>query len=330
MDFSLLKLTVPGLTGDCTKVIDEISEWSKDSRKAINKVLNCWLGKAIAKREAEINLTKAQTKQNVRNVESGDFYYNNESTEIIPLQIQNCNLYDQFMEMLSTLKIAINELKEIPDDQISGDELDRDFWNKWQREAEILNQDELKQIWAKILVEEVKKTGSISKRTLDIVKNLSKKECMLFEQILASSTQRQILTNSSGIPVNSPNIILDDFLILYQTGLILPSNRETFTCYTAGKNLKGVCRSIVNLDNHLCLIADEEIKHSSVNFSSSGKELIKSLDIKMNIEQATNIAEFFVKNNPRIHIALFKVKHVIEDAVTTEDSPIWESKNCGK
>lgn len=68
--------------------------------------------------------------------------------------------------------------KELP-----GQTLNKDFVMKYIDEASKINEEDIQDIWVKLLVQENKSSGSISKRTLDIVKNLYPAEAKLFESI---------------------------------------------------------------------------------------------------------------------------------------------------
>lgn len=97
--------------------------------------------------------------------------------------------------------------KELP-----GQTLNKDFVMKYIDEASKINEEDIQDIWVKLLVQENKSSGSISKRTLDIVKNLYPAEAKLFESIAKYS-----LSNGTIMIVFAINLVL----LIYQSYKIL-------------------------------------------------------------------------------------------------------------
>lgn len=81
------------------------------------------------------------------------------------------------------INIAYNELKNIPEEEISDDSVDEDWIHRWFNSVEFISSDDLKIIWGKLLTGEVKKPGSYSLRTLEFLKNISTKEAELIQKV---------------------------------------------------------------------------------------------------------------------------------------------------
>lgn len=88
----------------------------------------------------------------------------------------------QEISLNKTILLAEEELlrskQETPEESI-----DSDWVFRWQEHAKKVQSDELREIWARILAGEVKAPGSYSLRTLDFIKNLSKKEALSISKL---------------------------------------------------------------------------------------------------------------------------------------------------
>ena len=98
-------------------------------------------------------------------------YYSN---TIIPQQKKN-------MEEIA--KKTIDELLNNP----SNIELDKDFVMKYIEDSRYISDQDIQDIWVKLLMHSVKKEKGASKRTLDIIKNMSSDEAKTFESIACLS-----------------------------------------------------------------------------------------------------------------------------------------------
>lgn len=58
-----------------------------------------------------------------------------------------------------------------------------DFFLKYMNEGSLITERDIQTIWAKLLVQETKQQGSISKLTLDIVKNMSSNDALFFNEM---------------------------------------------------------------------------------------------------------------------------------------------------
>lgn len=70
---------------------------------------------------------------------------------------------------------------------VSDTPIDFDWKNRFFNKVQDINSDELKEIWAKILGNEVSNPGNVSIRALELLSNLDKKEAELFEKLASMS-----------------------------------------------------------------------------------------------------------------------------------------------
>ena len=208
------------LTADVTKPIETITNsWVERPSKGITKFFRAFFAPLMAKWEGDAAITRAEKAKEVAAILCSQ---NKEST-LVSYSEYFKNKKD--LNVLLTLASAADQLACDPSNEnVSDEPLNGTFQNQWQQTAEILDDKYLRTIWAKLLVEEVKTANSISRRTLDTVKNLTKEEAKLFHNIIFMSfingKDRVILKNKKLCPINGS---IDDIQILRNADLISPT-----------------------------------------------------------------------------------------------------------
>ena len=213
---------------DLTHTVDTMADMSHETHKGIGKFLNACLGPWIEQRNRTARLIAAQTERDSQDILTG----RKSLTEIIGNVSSNtevstldalCNELVQSdstckaKRLMSALLTAAAEIKQIPEDEISDEPLNQTFFNHWRAEAELIDDEDLRQLWAKLLVEETRKTNSVSPRTLGVVKNLSKQDAVIFERLGKCFVGNAVIVNSKDHPLNGD---YDDVLLLQDAGLI--------------------------------------------------------------------------------------------------------------
>lgn len=87
--------------------------------------------------------------------------------------------------LLASLGIAYERIQSEPDiPEYSENEIpSQTLFNRWRHEAQFISEKELQQLWGNILAEEIIRPGSISLRTLDVLKNVSMAEAEIFSEL---------------------------------------------------------------------------------------------------------------------------------------------------
>lgn len=91
---------------------------------------------------------------------------------------------EETFNLNANLAIAANILKDTPDDQVSDEPVNPDWFARWRREACLIGEPEMRVLWGRILAEEVKQPHTISLKTLDILKNITSDDARLFCKIV--------------------------------------------------------------------------------------------------------------------------------------------------
>ncbi|MCR5307780.1 MAG: DUF2806 domain-containing protein [bacterium] len=155
--------------------------------------------------------------------------------------------------------------------------LDKDFMIKYLSESSNITNNDIQDIWVKLLLQQNKVAGSVSKRTLDIVKNMSPDDALLFDKVAAFAFNDGIIYKDL---VNSIPFI--EISKLQDIGLLKSSDFIERTI----RMHKGIDNSIVE-GNHVIIFKNigtnlnEELKYNCHMLTSEGLELKNALGIKI-------------------------------------------------
>ncbi len=171
---------------------------------------------------------------------------------------------------------AALHLKEI----VSDNPVDVDWRTRFFLKAQDISNEEVKEIWAKILANEVANPGNISLRTLDVLSNLSKKEAKLFHKIAGISFfGRSVLKISNEPSFDEFGITFDDLLTLKSIGLIHNSDSIGIV-YKRNLQIQGTLMAFGNKTLLMNKEGHDEYLFNQVCFTSTAEELVRTLDIE--------------------------------------------------
>ncbi|MDP9523681.1 DUF2806 domain-containing protein [Pseudomonas putida] len=187
------------------------------------RVFELLFGGRQARIGRQTRLIEAQTDVDVQKILRGEVEYNPTADALLNLEESNVgNLIRHDIEMEETSNLlgcskhaAIN-LEESSSDASSDDEISRDFILRWRNEAKFISDETAQAIWGRILAEEVNHPGAISPRSLDVIKNLSKHEALVFKKACSFVAFDDLLVdNTKGQPLSPV-----EFVTLRDCGLI--------------------------------------------------------------------------------------------------------------
>lgn len=167
-----------GLEKPLEKLIETISKGTGVLyRDTIGVELTVKRIKAIGKAEAEVEkfsiIKKAEANRDAYLIERGMSLNDRAKLRVDAKE----NRRQENLE--KTISIAKENLPE----KVSDDPVDMDWAVRFFDIAQDINNDEMRFIWGKILAGEVKKPGSFSIRTLEVLKNLDKEDAKVFTEI---------------------------------------------------------------------------------------------------------------------------------------------------
>lgn len=175
----------------------------------------------------------------------------------------------------------IDNISEIAAQEISQEEIvseqpvDQDWATRFFDIAENISDEEMQMLWGKILAGEVKNPNSYSLRTLELLKNLSRKEAETFSRIanfvISSHNSPFIFKGKNENILEKYNITFEDRLLMIEVGLI---QAET-----------NISRTMKNIPT------DSELFFKSGNIIIQSLKPANSPEYKINILRFTKIGE---------------------------------------
>lgn len=119
-------------------------------------------------------------------------------------------------------------LKYLPE-KVSEKEVDDDWRSRYFNKIQDISNDDLQEIWARILAGEIEEPGTVSLRTLDLLSNLSKYEAEKFQLACSMvSKQSHIYMIKSYELFDRLGLSYNDFKLLDEAGLIFLGNNAKY------------------------------------------------------------------------------------------------------
>lgn len=160
-------------------------------------------------------------------------------------------------------------------------EIDEDWKNNFFDKGKKIYMEDLQFIFGKILAGEIREPGTFSKRLLNILSSLSRKEAMLFNKvakyIMKDSNNAFIVADREIL--DKLEIKLDDIILLGEVGLI----------NATPLNISGP--SLYEYKNHLINFFEQSPKLRIYCLTKSGYDLAKILNDEISMEYLLNIKQ---------------------------------------
>ncbi|MBP1630107.1 MAG: rane-fusion protein [Bacteroidetes bacterium] len=193
-------------------------------------------------------------------------------------EIRNIQKVENVANIIAKAEQQFNE-----GEQVSNEPVDKDWLNRFFDCAEGVSEEEMQNIWAKILAGEVKQPKSFSLRTLDVLKNMTKEEAELFVEIAPKVYNYERIFKAK----NENN--LDRILKLNDIGLVLLesiyNNFEIEPQKFVLLKLDGT--KAISIVNETPMIIKLNIP--CYKLSTAGKELFKMLETEISEDTLNNI-----------------------------------------
>jgi len=202
--------------------------------------------KRIARAEAEAarhsQLLDAQTKKDLLLIQQGKAKLRNGVIESAPEVFQDiigengedkaaklisiansssdADAARRVLNILSIAQKAKDDAEQVStNEEISEQHVDPDWFVKWRLGAQEVSNDEIQQIWARILAGEIKQPGTYDLRTLQFMSQMSRKDAE-FIQHMAQFRTRNAIYKPENIEDN-PFFKFSDILRLNELGLVV-------------------------------------------------------------------------------------------------------------
>lgn len=183
--------------------------------------------------------------------------------------------------------------------------VDKDFIIKYLDEASLISDSDIQDIWAKLLISKSINSQNISKRTLDIVKNLSSKEAKIFEKVALLSHYDGVIVKDS-----CSNIPFLELTRLQDVGLLKSGDFITQNFSIDANNI-----SKLRLHDTFLLMVNPsnekaEFSYSCYLLSEEGKQLANALGLCMPVQGQIDFGKFLKSKFNNLQFHLYKIVKV--------------------
>lgn len=188
----------------------------------------------------------------------------------------------------------INQVLEIAADQInqaetvSAEKVDNDWTTRFFNISENISNEEMQQLWGRILAAEIKQPKSFSLRTLELLKNLSKEEAETFSkfaQLKIKTPKNDFIPYTDNNLLSTKfNITYKDILLMTELGLILSGTTLGITFINSDKSLSALYE---NGETGIYVITKPNKSKCSIHilaFTTVGSELTRLISYEKNDE----------------------------------------------
>lgn len=201
---------------------------------------------------------------------------------------------------------AAQELSDMDSDSVSDEPVDDDWISRFFDNAQDVSSEKMQILWGKILAGEVISPSSYSLRTLDILRNLTSHEALLFEKVAKKRFDREtdcFLINPDNYEyvLRALKITYNDILLLREIGLLVTNEITTIL----DTNKEGQRKLGVHHGN-LTVVANvpegEKVKDiKSIGFTESGYQLSRIIPVETDMGIVNKLATL-IKNGNNVEV----------------------------
>lgn len=235
----------------------------------------------------------------------------------------------------SVTAFAAEELKN--EKEVTDEPIDEDWTTRFFNIAEDISNEEMQALWGRILAGEIKKPKTYSLRTLEVLKNLSKKEAevfLKFARLHIQSSGVSFILNFKGEKLleNKYKLNFNDRLLLEELGFLTANDLE-FKILKTGEVIVDI---YFKLGNILVAIKkptnQPEQQLQVLVFTKIGQELLKLVSDTPDLDYAQLLASKLRKEGFEIKFA-YILKELEDGSIThtgLKDLPLTEEEQKTK
>lgn len=205
--------------------------------------------------------------------------------------------------------LAAKELSK--QDQVPDLPVDKDWMMRFFEYVSRVNDEEVQKLWSQILTGEIREPGTFSPRTLDVLRNLSRREAELFQnlsKIILNTGKYDFLYGNNDLTAKY-GIDFYSIITLADSGLI----SSTSLSYTASLLEREV--SLFNSEDYVCIISSKIANQYNIQLSiyaltQAGKELQTLVHKKHDNLFFFDVVNDIKRHNPHI---TYKVHEIISN-----------------
>ena len=191
---------------------------------------------------------------------------------------------------------AADEAAQFPEEEREADKppIDPDWMARFVNKAQDVSNEDMQQLWARIVAGEVHTPGKFSLRTLDKLSNITKEEAHIFNKLCEISTELgAVLKYSIESQFDDIGIKYNDLMLLRASGLLYDSDTIELVG-GPGKFVQanGNVRIVISSDNN-----DNTFMLKTLLMTPEGVELKNITNSSPNIEYYIKLGEHLTSQN---------------------------------
>lgn len=215
--------------------------------------------------------------------------------------------------ILQVSQKAFNEFTE--QEEVSSEKVDQDWATRFFNIVEDISDEEMQNLWAKILAGEIKQPKSFSLRTLEVLRNISKEEAEAFIRNAPYCIDDCLCAEDRMITIT-------DYLLLIDAGLIAPHEELAINPETNKEEKSYSFRlgdKAIKIEGNKNTIMQRGIKIYSL--TKAGNELIKLSNIEPS-QKCIDIIVNIYRSNGATRITEHKITAIKGNDFDFDDKPI--------
>jgi hypothetical protein len=222
--------------------------------------------------------------------------------------------FKELTQQQNTETIVTNAAEELSGDEFVPDESPEPEWiSRFFRIAEEIPTEELQYLWGRILAGEIRRPGSFSLRTLELLRNLSKKEAETFVKlapyVVNAGDNYFYLREPEYVFGKNGKLSFAEILTLKEAGLI---NSDNFLTVTFGEIKAGTAQWILNGPIGLKFVATSDRRATNLQvglLTAAGIQLLKLVKLEPNFEYLKLLALQFHAEGITVYTANVQMLH---------------------
>lgn len=257
--------------------IRKLAEARADEMKIITNAIkeNSSHTGGIEYKEEKISITSSKESSGIKGINNDPLSLEERAQERILFQASRAQL-----NVESIASFAAEKLKE--EASVTDEPVEEGWSDRFFKYAEEISDEELQEIWGRILASEIKSPKTYSLRTLELLRNLSKSEAEILVKVANLAIRRGneyfLFKGDNDDVLEKYGIGFSDILQLIEIGLIQPGDFMSLTL----KNSLTPQRTAFTAGNIILSIDKKEntgdISISLNLFTKSGNELLQLIN----------------------------------------------------
>lgn len=209
---------------------------------------------------------------------------------------------------------------------VNGETVSRDWMTRFMNSVEDISSENMQKLWGKILAGEVLEPSTFSYRTLECMRNLSKKDAELFERLCKIAIDGSFIINDLSILKNW-GFTYNDILSMDECGLIYSSG-------TIGRGKKILQENFIIIDFGEYILMGkakegerrDELAIESFPLTKAGREISSIIGAECPFGYIKEVSEKIKNTNKHCLVTLHKINKKYEDNIEFEEKDLLTDK----